>query len=98
MKYGSGFPQGPRLTDESMRAHFACDIGGYARSTSSNLSPAHQAIALHPSTQTSRVICSCTWKDASRFRMFKETLKPEASPARVTRNSGIKVAPRVVSL
>src|SRR5215467_7597578 len=36
--------------------------------------PAHQAIALQPSTHTSRVICSCTWKDASRFRIFKERL------------------------
>jgi hypothetical protein len=77
-KVRSGLPESSRLTDDSTRAHLASDIGGWARSKSSNLRPDHHAIALQPSTQTSRVIWSCAWKQVRRFRISREMLKPEA--------------------
>jgi len=45
--------------------------------------------ALQPSTQTSRVICSCTEKRFRRFRISREMLRPEASPSRVNFHPGI---------
>src|SRR5580704_4915077 len=44
----------------------------------------HAAIALQPSTQTSRVICSLIEKRVIRFRISREMVKPEASPSNVS--------------
>jgi len=69
-------PAESRLTDDSIRAHFACDTADILDQIA-NRNPDHQAMALQPSTHTSRVDLIVHRKAPSRFWILSKGSGPK---------------------